>query len=76
MGAFSYKCFLKIKLRGAFRMKKTLKKISAASLVVILSITLVACEVEIKLLLRAKVKLMLNLLLRWVRKSLKKLMRS
>ena len=43
MGAFSYKCFLKIKLRGAFRMKKTLKKISAASLVVILSITLVAC---------------------------------
>ena len=43
MGAFSYKCFLKIKLRGAFRMKKTLKKISAASLVVILSITLAAC---------------------------------
>lgn len=43
MGAFSYKCFLKIKLRGGFRMKKTLKKISAASLVVILSITLVAC---------------------------------
>lgn len=43
MGAFSYKCFLKIKLRGAFKMKKTLKKISAASLVAFLFITLVAC---------------------------------